>query len=87
MLLLLRLQVFAVALLVFLAFDGVEADGSEMYYRTVYRGDAPGKENNFAFHVEYCWRKNPSSAYECLKDDYNSPRFHKLFQHDEYYEL
>ena len=82
MLLLLRLQLFAAALLVFLAFDGVKADGSEMYYRAVYHNDAPDN-----FHVEYCWRKNPSTEYECLKDDYNSPGFHKLFEHPEKYAL
>ena len=67
MLLLLRLQLFAAALLVFLAFDGVNAFASEMYYRAVsYKGSF--RYTAYQFHVEYCWRKNPRSKDECLQD-------------------
>ena len=61
MLLLRRLQHFAAALLVSLAFGGVKGDGSEMYYRAVYRDGF-----KWNFRVEYCWRKNPRSTDECL---------------------
>ena len=66
MLLLLRLQLFAAALLVFLTFDVVNADGSEMYYRAVYYQDYAGHVPR-KFHVQYCWRKNPSFTDECLQ--------------------
>ena len=72
MLLLLRLRLFAAALLVFLAFDGVNADGSEMYYRVVHH-----ERNSMSkFHAEYCWRKNPINKEECLQN--GNPGFNTL---------
>ena len=89
MLLLLRLQLFAAALLVFLAFDGVKADGSEMYYRAVVHEIPEGTEDHpgqYPFHVEYCWRQNPTNNEECLQNDGNV-EFNTMFFHEEKYAL
>ena len=88
MLLLLRLQLFAAALLIPIAFDGVKADGSEMYYRAIVHDIKKGgflvPDGKYKFHVEYCWRRNPRKKEECLVNGGNGEIGTLLFRDEKF---